>query len=451
MPDSHAVLRGVMKRVAHVVAIPALLVLLASTALAQSDSSPPAGDGVQVRLPGMKSITFSGQYRLRYENFYNYDFDRDAGDQTDWFTQRFRFNVGAEITDNLRAYVELQDVRAWGEESSTTDASADNFDAHQAYFEMLKTPWLGGSTRIGRQELAYGDERIIGALDWAMQARAFDGIRQRWSSENSSDLDVFFTQIRETWRTTTPVYDDAFFGGVYWAQTRESAPNFDAYLLFLQDDETAAGDVESRGTLGGRFHSAPSRFEFEVEFATQFGEDDSADIPIFECWAAHAHVTMHFSDDRKGAWLKLEGNAATGDDPDTADDERFNNLFPTGHKHWGMMDFAFWENMMHGMVEFGLVPGPRSSLSFTYSYFRSMEETDVFRGPQNTLAGAPSGTSNSIGSELDILYKVNFDTEPARTFFHAGYGVFVPGSGAKAVSADDDLAHYFYLQTGLSF
>lgn len=30
--------------------------------------------------------------------------------------------------------------------------------------------------RVGRQELSYGEDRLIGNLDWAMTARAFDGV-----------------------------------------------------------------------------------------------------------------------------------------------------------------------------------------------------------------------------------------------------------------------------------
>ena len=52
----------------------------------------------------------------------------------------------------------------------------------------------------------------------------------------------------------------------------------------------------------------------------------------------------------------------------------------------------------------------------------------------------------------DILYKLDFDTAPARSFLHAGYGLFLPGDGAEqAKGGNDDLAHYFYLQTGLAF
>ncbi len=46
---------------------------------------------------------------------------------------------------------------------------------HQGYVEIVAPD--GPSLRVGRQELSLGDQRLVGPLDWAMQARSFDAVR----------------------------------------------------------------------------------------------------------------------------------------------------------------------------------------------------------------------------------------------------------------------------------
>ena len=50
-----------------------------------------------------------------------------------------------------------------------------------------------------------------------------------------------------------------------------------------------------------------------------------------------------------------------------------------------------------------------------------------------------------------VRLRMDFDTAPAETWVEIGYGIFLPGSGAKDIVGDDDVAHYVYVMSGVRF
>ena len=118
-------------------------------------------------------VGFGGQVRPRFE------FREPVAQGYDSFTSmRVRAQVKASLERDVGVLIQVQDVRLWGEEANTLgDFRADNFDLHQGFVELKKiwdTPW---SMRLGRQEVSFGGQRLIGAVGWTQQGRAFDGMR----------------------------------------------------------------------------------------------------------------------------------------------------------------------------------------------------------------------------------------------------------------------------------
>ncbi|MBI5850289.1 MAG: alginate export family protein [Planctomycetes bacterium] len=279
-------------------------------------------------------------------------------------------------------------------------------------------------------------------------ARSFDGGRWRWHPSETSDLDLFVVQLRED-RATRTTHDDSLFAGLYWAAKCDEGA-LDLYALFLNDEMTAAGRNENRLTLGARGVRRFDAFEVGAELATQAGEVDGADIPIGETYGAHLHGTYRF-DGRSKPYVRADLDAASGNDPGSGDNERFDVLFPTAHAHLGMMDLAFWENVVHASFAYGFEPCESSQLEASWRWFRSMESTDSFGGPNVVLSTGGAGIDEDLGHELDLKFRVNLDTKPAKTYVEVGYGMFFPGQGVKDSRGSDDLAHFFYAQGDLRF
>lgn len=427
--------------------------LLLPLALAAQQEPPvpaPAPAGPEIVLPGLRKLTVGGQYRLRYENQIDLDLDDDTRpDNSDFFSQRVRVALTLDFSDRLLAFVQLQDAREWGEEASTLDDSADGLDLHQAYAEVRLAGCPGGATRLGRQELSLGDQRLVGALDWRTQARSFDGVSQRWLDGDGGGVLAWAFQVRETVAPAT-VNDDQWFAGVQGTHRFGDPLLADLYVMVLHDDGAVPGTSASRFTLGTRWLAKLEAWEAGLELATQVGEQASADIPIGETWAGHVHVT-HWLGGGAKPWVKLGVDAASGDDPDTADRERFNTLFPTVHAHWGMLDVALWENLFDPHLQLGAKPGERDEVTATWHFFRAMEGRDTFGGPNATLVPAGATDSRTIGNELDFVWTRQLDLgTTAKTTLQLGYGVFLPGAAPDSIGRDS-LGHLAYAQFDLRF
>src|SRR5207237_4130030 len=79
---------------------------------------------------------------------------------------------------------------AEGRDSSSTgddrnpNPDADQFDLHQFFIRLGDPKVFPLTAKIGRQELIYGDERLVGNGDWGNIPRAFDSARLRFENKN---------------------------------------------------------------------------------------------------------------------------------------------------------------------------------------------------------------------------------------------------------------------------
>ena len=112
--------------------------------------------GVMANGVGATDLEFGGQIRPRTE------FRDPVGNGYDVFTSmRARLNITASLEQDVNVFIQLQDVRLWGEESDTfTDYNADNFDFHQAYMDIKDMGDTALSLRIGRQAIGLGGQRL---------------------------------------------------------------------------------------------------------------------------------------------------------------------------------------------------------------------------------------------------------------------------------------------------
>ncbi len=127
-------------------------------------------------------LSIAAQLRTRSELRDGQGAPLPAGADAAFFTsQRTRLSAGYNMY-RLKLGVTVQDVRVWGQDVSTINKSttADNngLMLHEAWAEIGLTDTACKrstlSLKIGRQELVYDDQRLIGNLDWLQQARRHD-------------------------------------------------------------------------------------------------------------------------------------------------------------------------------------------------------------------------------------------------------------------------------------
>ena len=117
-------------------------------------------------------IKFSAQIRPRLQ-LSNRDFNSATAMNT-YSQLRTRVGVMFNTGDNLSAFVQIQDSRTFGSETSTL-SNMSNIDLHQGYFVLDNFFKLPLSLKAGRFELLYGSQRLIGPVGWSNVGRSFDG------------------------------------------------------------------------------------------------------------------------------------------------------------------------------------------------------------------------------------------------------------------------------------
>jgi len=197
---------------------------------------------------GTNQVTFGGQVRPRFESRTPID-----GSWNSFTSMRVRAALEARLEGNVRVFVQIQDVRLFGEESNTlSDYRADNFDLHQGFVELQEVPSLGGSLRVGRQEMAFGEQRLVGAVNWTQQGRSFDGIRYTIPASSGLKVDLFAMKLRED--TSEEEGWESSFAGAYGTLPLGETGSLDLYGFLTTDTRDEHG-MEG----GGRTPGPPSR------------------------------------------------------------------------------------------------------------------------------------------------------------------------------------------------
>lgn len=400
------------------------------------------------RPPSTRKIDWSFQYRLRPEGRRDNDLNRAAGDDTLFAGQRIRLSARYAADDGTRFFLQLQDSRAWGTERSTA-SSEQNLDLHQGYVDLVQVAGTNLNLRLGRQELSFGDERLIGAFGWSNVGRSFDAVKFTWPHAGGT-LHFWGAQTKEgevpLLATGAPRADrNEYFYGLYNEWRRTPGCDVDAYLLWRDAD---AGSVD-HWTLGGRAKGRLSRaaVDYSAELAYQFGDEGAAD---FEAHAFAGSVGYTFAG-RLSPRLSLEYCLASGDpNPNDSKVETFDQLFPTNHSKYGFIDLVGWRNMRDVHLGLSVKPSPKTKVAADWHRFRLDEPTDSwYVAGGSAKMTDPTGTSgDDLGSELDLT--LWYTHAPGRKYM-LGYSRFFTGSYARNVTGVGDDADWMFVQSLFSF
>jgi hypothetical protein len=458
-------------------------------------SAPPPGAGwfndwLRTNGNAWKSWDLGGQFRFRFEDKEHMaiagvtgamDFRDHGADHSNAYELfRTKLHLGYKAADWLGVYAEGRDSVSWNDDR-VPEPEEDRFDFHQGYILLGDPKQFPVTVKVGRQELAYGDERLVGPSDWNNLGRVFDAARLRF--ENPAFWAEGFAG-----RVVVP-RDDQFnmpndydwFWGAY-SSTRKLCPRQETQLYFLGRNASAESPAAVTGglvglatprdvyTIGLRAKSLPGQpqgFDYSLELAGQSGRfQETASSPSLDHQAFAAHAATGYTWEKAALKPRLgvEYNFASGDsNPNDNQHETFENLFPTNHKFYGFMDFFSWQNLHD--VRFSALAKPASGLqvSLDYHLFWLADTADYFyqvSGAPRTGAVVGSGEGYNrnpaydsfVGSELDLV--ASYAVKPWASL-QAGYGHFFVGSYVKqslsATTHGATDADWVYVQATLNF
>ena len=444
--------------------IPLLLSLATMAAFAGAPSSKapiqitPTAEENPLSFFGGK-LVFDFQEQLRYEaRSNNFDFNDKVHSLTDddWLLERTRLGVKFKPVDWLTFYAQGQDTREIGSERPKVIGQLgaegdDTFDLRQGYIE-IGDPTKGLSFKAGRQVLLYGDQRLVGPLDWANQSRTFDALKLRYQAPTWW-VDAFTSSVvrfKDKEFNKSDFLDDKatrnqFFSGLYFSTTALDFQVTDLYAFELHEEAPKANT--DFVTLGTRMMGDPKKFngwDYETEMAVQFGDLRGKDLNAF---AGHWGAGYNWMNSSWKPRLGIEYNFATGDG-NAADGKigTFQNLFPTNHPFYGYADFFSWQNVHNPELTFMFQPTSKFSVKIDYHLFWAADTHDAwYRANGVTQVRPINAKANSYeGSELDLTlkYKVNKNLT-----LQTGYSHFFAGDYLKATGANDDADFAYFMAT----
>ncbi len=85
-------------------------------------------------------------------------------------SQRSRLIFDYTKESKLRLFINVQDIRVWGDSRQLVRDDGNRTSLHEGWAELFLTDKV--SLKFGRQEISLNDHRIFGNVGWAQQARA---------------------------------------------------------------------------------------------------------------------------------------------------------------------------------------------------------------------------------------------------------------------------------------
>ncbi len=358
-------------------------------------------------------------------------------------------------------------------------------DLHQAFLFLGNHKEFPVSVKLGRQELVYGDQRVLGHLRWNNLGRAFDAVKVRWQNAVFG-VDVFtgglvYGDHRNFNRSH--IGKDTFSGAYFNWPTLATKAVVESYL-YARNVSAGIADVDFSGvpapfrlpakqdlyTAGLRLRSKPGAYgpwDYGIELLHQFGNRATtapAAAPAAVRAAARLDQDAYASILQGGytwtdhGWQPRLGflySYASGD-KNAADgkSQTFQNLFATTHLHYGYMDFSSLQNLHDLRLAYSFKPAANLSFALEGHVQYLATSADfwynvggVFR---NAGGYATRGHSNRLGREIDLV--AGWTPIPS-TQFELGLGRYFRGGYIKESLSDNGGskdAKYVYFQMSLS-
>jgi hypothetical protein len=354
------------------------------------------------------------------------------GDWSAFTSMRVRAAVEAGFESDLRVVIQFQDVRLFGEETNTlSDYQADNLDLHQGFIELTDIPSVGGRFKVGRQELALGEQRLVGAVNWTQQGRSFDGFRYTTPGARDVKLDLFLMKVREE-AASTHEYESTF-AGAYGSASLGEAGSLDVFGFLNTDGREDNG---SEFTMGGLWRAEAGPVDLRVEGSLQRGQRQGTDVSAFMVGV------------RAGGDLSETVNATvwfdhlSGDsDPDDDEIGVFNTLFATNHAFYGSADY---------FLNIPLHTGGLGLQDAAVKFRFALSQATVLRVDLHSFRTAQEGSlsTRALANELDLsLSKPLYGGLGAS----AGYSFVEARDGIKELGRLDEDAHWVFVMLDASF
>ncbi|MGB0869223.1 MAG: alginate export family protein [Flavobacteriales bacterium] len=370
-------------------------------------------------------LSIDGEFRPRTE--YRHGFKQLATDDADaaFFTsQRTRLNAGYK-TEKYDFHLSFQDTRIWGDAGQLNE-NPFSLSIHQAWSNIHLSKKF--DLKLGRQEIAYDDQRIFGNVGWAQQARSHDAAIVKYKNDGlNMDLGLAFNQNQAGLEGTNYQIGNNY-KSLQYLRVNKAWDNFEGSVLVLNNGlqnltNSPEEDYETfySQTIGTHFkYKLNESLKFTGNVYFQTGKD-RADRDV----SAHLfglEASYKEKDSKLNYGLGFEMQSGNAYDENTKNNA-FTPFYGTNHKFNGLMDYFYVGNHgnsvglvdLYGKIGFKLKD--KSQITAMAHYFTSAEDINA-------------DGDRDLGTEIDLVYshKLNADVT-----IKAGYSHMLASDGLAAL------------------
>jgi len=192
--------------------------------------------------------------------------------------QHTLLNVKADFTNDVSTFIELDSYGDWGQNfrsnylTGIDSRGAADVNLYQAYINVKNLWGTPLSLRVGRQELVFGSEFLLGNNSTMPLGHglSFDAIKLSFANDMFK-VDAFAAKLNETFQNFGKGDVDLY--GVYGSYIGIEDVTLDAYWLMIQDSTTVDKFIDIH-TFGLRGAGTISGVDFDLEVAYQLGSVD---------------------------------------------------------------------------------------------------------------------------------------------------------------------------------
>jgi hypothetical protein len=346
-------------------------------------------------------FTLEGEFRPRSEyfgnggNFTGGSFPAQTATDADegFLRTTIRAAIKAKYTaETYTAFINFQEVFAFGDRPQIATAGNGNFRVQEAWADLK----LGASSslKLGRQQLSYDDQRILGGLGWAQQARTHDAAVYKYN-KNKLSLDIggsLNTALDEVYDTSALFsYRDMVF---VRANSKGEKLNFTFLGLVntFQDANVDGSNKSSLITAGIHADYKLGDLTLTTNLFLQEGERLGG-VDVKGAYLASLAAAYKLTDK---STLIATVERISGRNSETA---AFFPLYGTNHAFNGLIDRFYVGNHGNagGLNDFQLTYKTKiAGVALTVAGHYFTEQSDL------------DGMGNDLGSEIDIVLAKKF-------------------------------------------
>ena len=233
-----------------------------------------------------------------------------------YLLQRYMAHLDLHWNNRARLFVQLKSGLEGGRRSGPRPVDEDKLDLGQAFLDvaLISSRERKLVVRAGRQEMAFGHERLVSYREGPNVRRSFDGLRATLRTR-AWTVDAFATRPAQTepgFFDDSPDPDRSFWGAQVTRALGKSV-SLDLYYLGLAN-ESATYDQgtakETRHTNGARLWGDGHGWDYDVDSIYQWGGFGEGDI---RAWAVASVFGYTFRDLPTRPRLALSLDVHSGD------------------------------------------------------------------------------------------------------------------------------------------